>query len=110
MGWSCSSVAADTLAVIERACKATHNEPSQCAFVINNKRYFYETSRRDQQDGGIAGTIYLCLPNDMCRRAGTFRIDGTGNVVRGPVLFKRAAANCTKGVAQHEGRQKGATD
>ncbi len=93
MGWSYRSDAGRTMDAIEAACKQTrepHGETCSNTFFVGGKRYFYETSRRDQVDGGIAGTIYRCLPNEMCRRVGTFRISGDGRVVRGPKLFRRA--------------------
>jgi hypothetical protein len=93
MGWLCTTAAARTMEVIAAACAASrkqHGEQQTSnVFFANRQRYFYEISRRDQSDGGIAGTIYLCLGEDHCRKVSTFRIDGAGRVVRGPALFKR---------------------
>jgi len=96
MGWSCSRAADRTIDAIETACSRSRLENKGDAvsnvFYTNGKRYFYEISRRDQPDGGIAGAIFLSPPDvDWCRKVGTFRIDGAGRVVRGPALFKRAA-------------------
>jgi hypothetical protein len=81
---------------IEYACRESRkgtSETDQNVFFANGKRYFYELSRKDMADGGIAGTVYESLPDTGCRKAGSFRIDGSGNVVRGPKLFKEAAGS-----------------
>jgi len=83
---------------IEAACAQSRKENGEMKtsnfFYANGKRYFYEISRRDQPDGGIAGTINLIWTDaegkDWCRKVGTFRIDGKGRVVRGPKLFREA--------------------
>jgi hypothetical protein len=78
---------------IEAACRRTQaswNEPTSNRFFANGNLYFYEVTRRDQRDLGVAGAIYLCLPDNYARKVGTFRIDGKGRVVRGPKLFRTA--------------------
>jgi hypothetical protein len=96
MGWSHTQAAGRTLDRIEEACSrsrlANGGGATSNVFYAGGKRYFYEVSRRDQPDGGIAGAIYLSPPDaDWARKVGTFRLDGHGDVVRGPGLFKRAA-------------------
>lgn len=95
MGWSCTRKAAETLEAIETACAATRPPEMTTSnmFFTNGKQYFYEVSRRDQTDGGIAGIINLTWTEnwqDWCRQVGSFRIDGQGTVVRGPALFRKA--------------------
>ena len=93
MGWICTPLADRTMAAIAAACQATrepHGDQCGNAFYANGKRYFYEITRRDQKDRGIAGVIHLCVGDDECRPVGRFRIAGNGAVVRGPALFKKA--------------------
>jgi hypothetical protein len=102
MGWSCTTAAARTIDRIEEACSrsrlANGGGATSNVFYAGGKQYFYEVSRRDQPDGGIAGTLYLSPAGvDWARKVGTFRLDGHGNVVRGPALFRRAVADSAFG-------------
>lgn len=53
---------------------------------IRGKQFFWEETRKDQPDWGIRGDVSLMLSDDMARRVGRFRIDGSGRVVRWPGL------------------------
>jgi len=96
MGFSYTYEAGRTMGGIERACAASRpdGETSSNVFFTNGRRYFYEITRRDQDDGGLRGEIHLTWTDEQgqewCRRVGDFRIDGRGRVVRGPALFRRA--------------------
>jgi hypothetical protein len=96
MGWSCTVKASDAMDKIQAACRETQtetkeNRPSN-VYHANGERYFFEATRRDQPDGGVSGSIHLCIGETLCRKVATFRIDGQGNVVRGPKLFRDAVA------------------
>jgi hypothetical protein len=60
--------------------------------------YMAEISRREHADGAITGSISRFegdprgAASCMARRAGTFRIEGNGEVKRGPALLKKAGA------------------
>lgn len=89
MGWSCSHKASLSLSAIEVLCKETHgydNDPHNIFYSKGNK-YFYEIGR-EQRDGSISGTIYKYTENDLCRQSGSFKIESSGKVSRGPALFK----------------------
>ncbi|MBY0525576.1 MAG: hypothetical protein K2R98_19380 [Gemmataceae bacterium] len=73
---------------IEKACRATHDGTSSNAFRVGSKSYFYEVNRQTHVDGSITGTIHLDVGHNMARQVGTFKIDGQGNVVRGPKFWK----------------------
>jgi hypothetical protein len=93
VGWSCTARAHEALEKIRAACKQTQkDDPSSNAFHIGGKRYFYEVTRRDQPDGGVSGTLWLCVGEHHAWKVGTFRIDGQGEVVRGPKLFRDAVS------------------
>ena len=81
--------------VIRQACleqqKQRGEKSSNVFWGPRGKRYFWEITRRDQWDGGICGTIHLDL-GAVCRKAGTFRIDGGGKLSRGPAFFRNAVA------------------
>jgi hypothetical protein len=98
MGWSSSQAASRTMDAIEQACRkqqAALGNPSSNVFFVGDRRYFYEVTRRDQPDGGICGSIQLCVGEGYARQVGTFRIDGQGRIVRGPAFFKRAVTAVT---------------
>ena len=98
MGWSHSSSAGYTLDKIEVACAKTR-EGTDCkssnVYFVSGKHYFYEVTRRDQEDNGISGTISLCWKDEkggeLCREVGRFHIDGHGRLRGGHKLFQDAA-------------------
>jgi hypothetical protein len=94
MGFSVTVEAARAMDAVEAACAASrtpYGEVTSNVFFANGRRYFYEVTRRDQPDGGIAGTVFLAPPGSpYCIAVGRFRIAGAGRVIRGPALFRRA--------------------
>jgi len=89
MGWSCAAAASDTMFRWEMACRATTG--SQNVFEDGGFRYFWETSSTEHDDGSVTGTVWKMVGETTCRKAGTFRIDGDGRVVRAPAFLKKAA-------------------
>ncbi len=60
----------------------------QTSYKLGNDEYFLQPSNKEHGDGAITGSIHKCLPNDMCRQSGNFRIEGNGRVTRAPSVFK----------------------
>ncbi len=89
MGWSCGWDAHKTMDKISNACILQTG--SQNTFVVKGKSFFFEHSRRESHDGAITGSIHRFTANNMCRKAGSFKIAGDGQVERGPKFMKDAA-------------------
>ncbi len=94
MGWSHTSAAGQTLRSIEERCRQTREgkeDASTNTYYVGESRRFYEVERCDQPDGGIVGEIHEMFDRGgrtWCRLIDTFRIDGSGAVMRGPELFR----------------------
>jgi hypothetical protein len=95
MGWSCAQAAFDTLDKIKEMYDT--GDGSSNTIYVNGLPGFFEETRRDQPGGAICGTVYRRLtekerakwsdlPDLDTRviRAGSFKIDGSGKVVRFP--------------------------
>lgn len=82
MGYSCTVDASNMLGVIGK-WYATNGNPN--ILTIKEKQYFFERGK-EQPDGAITGTLYLMLPNDMCRKAGNVRIEPDGTLTRFPAI------------------------
>lgn len=94
MGWSCSDKAAKVLDQWSKAClKQTGN----CNFYkVKDRYYHFEISRTEHDDGSITGTIrkYITYNPDngsgMTVQASSFKIDGSGVIIRAPKFLKQA--------------------
>ena len=82
MGYCTTREAGRTLDLLDAYCRK--QDGSSNVWTYKGKKYFYDITRADQPDGGICGSVALCLPDNMCREVGRFKIDGEGNVVRFP--------------------------
>lgn len=93
MGYSCTRDAANALGVVSHML-ATDGNPN--ILTIRRKQYFFERGR-ERADGAITGNLYLILPDDMCRKAGSVHIDPDGMVRRFPglTMCERAEAGNT---------------
>jgi hypothetical protein len=93
MGWSYSQAAGRTLDAIEAACKASREGTGETAanvFFARGRRYFYQVSRREMNDGGISGTVYLAPPGEgWCRKAGGSASTGGGEWSAAPPCSAR---------------------
>ncbi len=58
MGYSYRQDARRTMNKIEAHIKAENAKIGETSWSIKGKKYFFETTRRDQSDGGIRGTIW----------------------------------------------------
>lgn len=94
MGWSCASDAARTMDEMVRGCVAASGQ-SNC-YTSGGHRYFWETSRLEHTDGAITGGIFKILPNERCRRVGSFRIEPDGTISRAPSGLKAMAVAGTR--------------
>lgn len=84
MGWSCSKAAMDTLEYVSDLLRPEGEKGSN-----STKDGFWETSRVEHLDGAITGTVWKLLPDgEHCRKAGSFRINGNGQIVRWPGLTR----------------------
>ena len=90
MGFSYAKKAGDTLSIIEEiGLKQTGL--GNGFKDADGQEFFFEVTRRDRNDNGLAGSIHRMLPNNMARKAGTFLIDRDGRIVRGPKIWKEWA-------------------
>lgn len=84
MGYSCTTAANNTLAVIGKV-HATDGNPNILS--IGKDKFFFERGK-EQDDGAITGSLMKMLPNDFCRKVGTVRINADGSIARFPGLSK----------------------
>lgn len=94
MGWSCSDSAAKVLDKWSNACvKQTGNSN---LFKVKDTYYHFEVSRTEHDDGSITGTIrkYITYNHEngsgMTISGGSFKIDGSGDIIRAPKFLKQA--------------------
>lgn len=88
MGWSCTALAGDVLDAVRAAC--IEDTGSSNRWRGKSHCYFFEVGR-ENLDGAITGTVWREAPGNLCYRSGSFRIEPSGRVSRGPALFRRAA-------------------
>lgn len=92
MGWSCSAAANEVLKRWTAACRAQTG--SQNEFVVNGRKYFWDITRTEWEDGSITGSVLLTLNakstdgSFFCRKIGSFRINGDGTVARAPTFLR----------------------
>jgi hypothetical protein len=83
MGWSCSAAANFTLdaivAIQQKLGSVTSN-----GLVINGNTNagFWESSRKEHDDGSITGSVWTMVDADHCRKTGSFRINANGTIER----------------------------
>lgn len=90
MGYSCSARARYTLDQVEFLEEFDISSP--------NYKYFIEIGK-ENRDGAITGTVYMLtgeryrdkdnLERIPCKKAGSFKIDASGAVIRFPGVSKR---------------------
>ena len=88
MGWSCRADAYKTMKSWNDFCVRITG--SSNVYVAKDKKYFFEGSRVEHNDGAITGSVFRFLDEKHCRKAGTFRIEGDGRVARYPTGLKGA--------------------
>lgn len=84
MGWSCQKEAMDTLEAMDK-CNFAAGRSSNEYIGKDGKKYFYQTSNREHDDGRISGTVYVFLPGgELVQKVGSFSIDPWGELKRAP--------------------------
>jgi len=89
MGWSCRRDAGETLGKVTAACVESTGMSN--TYEVDGVRRFIEVSNKEHDDGAITGSVYREIGDGLCRKAGSFRINGDGSVARGPAFLKDAA-------------------
>lgn len=100
MGWSCAAAASDSMDAISHAAfeeDKRRGNPTSNSYEHKGRRYFWEVSRTEHEDGAITGIIHMCVREDntpdkygsYARRVGSFRIEPNGRASRGPAFFKK---------------------
>lgn len=114
MGWSCNAAASLTLNAIGAYFNLCANKAGireyQNVMVAEGKEYgFWETSRVEHNDGAITGSIfrYTTPEQTHVRKAGSFRIEGNGQITRFPCLTKRERDICERDGATEFRRRYG---
>lgn len=87
MGYSCAAAAARVMDAVSAAC--IRQTGSSNVYKVGGETYFFEQGR-ENGDGAITGKIMRMLPGDLCRKAGTYRIEPDGTFGRVPAFFKQA--------------------
>lgn len=82
MGYSCTVAADQMLGLVRHMF--TNGKYSN-GLTINGRSYFYERGR-ETVDGAITGTVFENISETQARKAGHFRIDFDGNLIRFPRL------------------------
>lgn len=97
MGRLTTNLASDAMDKVEAAAK--RSRPPGCntsnRYYVKGVAYFFEISPREPADKGICGTINKSLPDkgdgqEWFVPVGRFRIDGRGDLVKGPKFFRNA--------------------
>lgn len=91
MGWSCRADAGRTLDAFTRMCRDSTGMSN--TYEAKGKRFFFEVSNTEHEDGAITGTIARFINESQCVSAGSFRINGDGSIARAPAALKAAAKN-----------------
>lgn len=89
MGWSATTASIKVMDKVMSDFSARGN-----CWQSDGKEYFWERGR-EQRDGAFVGSVHLCLPGNMARKAGSFRIEPDGMITRfaGIPVEYRAAHN-----------------
>jgi hypothetical protein len=90
MGWSCSKDASDVMQRWTAAC--IRQSGQQNVFYSGTKKYFWEVSNVEHDDGAITGSIIHMLNDHECRKVGTFRINGDGSISRAPKYLRQVSS------------------
>jgi hypothetical protein len=87
MGWSLSAAAGRTLEQWTAVC-AEHTGTSN-TFVYKGREYFFEIDRDEYETGAVTGKVYA-MRAPGCSGIGSFKIEGSGKLSRGPAALKQA--------------------
>lgn len=96
MGWSCNAAAGYAMDAISEMC--VKSTGSSNTWEHGKDRYFFERSNKEHDDGAITGSVFKFVDYNgekRCRKAGSFRIDGEGRLVRFPTMPANVRMNYT---------------
>jgi hypothetical protein len=92
-------------AVVAELQKADPTERASNVWTANGQKYMEERGR-ENEDGAVTGTVFLIYEKDgqsYLRRAGGYRIDPEGKVVRFPTTTKAQREAAEKaGAAEYQ--------
>ncbi len=91
MGWSCSNSAYETMKQWSDNC--FNQTGCSNTYKIGRETYFFEASRMEHIDGAITGSIHRFVGEGLARKVGSFRINGSGRVTRGPKFLSQPLTN-----------------
>ena len=83
MGYSTNAIASEVLTALFDNCltpKLYKGQKMSNTWVTPKGEFFYETTRKDQPDGGICGSIFSMTG----QRKGTLKITGKGEIINFP--------------------------
>jgi hypothetical protein len=97
MGWSCGAAASNVLKAWSDKCAV--NSGMSNVWSAGGKKYFFETSRTEHNDGAITGKIMKQVSEEQpdgsyfAKSVGSFRIEGDGTITRAPKFLKDVKVN-----------------
>ena len=94
MGYSCSSLAMESLDQLMIQLKAAGKETKSSNGWNKNGTYYFHEIGREQRDGAVTGKVQKIYKinnseSDYCKTAGTFRIEPDGTITRFPTSTKQ---------------------
>lgn len=90
MGWSCGQMAGLRMDTLSAHCVRQTGQSN--VFIYNGTKYFFEHSRRENRDGAITGSLNKFVGENLCRTAGSLKIDGDGKITRGLAYLRNLPA------------------
>jgi hypothetical protein len=87
VGYSCTALASSTLDALQERFR--HDGSGNTYSTDGGRTRFFWERGREQPDGAMTGTIIRWLDNEDARRAGSYRIDPDGTIVRFPGIPRK---------------------
>jgi len=104
MGWSCTAKAHFTLDALKEILRGNLNSSNSIESLRVGGHFGFWECGREQPDGSITGTVWKPWETDPTRvtKAGSFKIDPEGKVLRFPGTSKEVRAEAeAKGMAEY---------
>ena len=93
MGWSCNAAAGYTMDALSQMC--VNSTGSSNTWTHGRDKYFFERSNVEHDDGSITGSVFKFGDDGRCRKAGSFKINGEGQLLRFPTMGWQMRMNYT---------------
>jgi len=89
MGYSCNAISD---MVFEQITKILQEDGPETKF--GNEYYYagkwhFWSIGREREDGAVVGSVFEHVGKDLCRRVGSFHVDGNGRIIRFPGSTKK---------------------